>query len=89
MNLPAGFLFHFTPLLLAPSGDFVSKNGGMKPQGFASWRVSAASYGEAVLHVPKARFIYHIFPLRLAMKRLSLRFGMKHSPLRVEYEASR
>ena len=26
---------------------------------------SAASYGEAVLHGAKRRFIYHIFPLRL------------------------
>ena len=42
----------------------------MKPSGFASWRVSAVSYGEAVLHVPKARFIHHISPLR---------FNMKHS----------
>ena len=51
----------------------------MKPSGFASWRVSAVSYGEAVLHVPKARFIYRISPLRLTMKHCSA-----HAP---QYEA--
>ena len=52
----------------------------MKPSGFASWRVSAVSYGEAVLHVPKARFIYRISPLRLTMKHCSA-----HAP---QYEAA-
>ena len=41
------------------------------------------------LHVPKARFIYHISRFALTDEAPSLRSGMKHSPLRAEYEASR
>ena len=47
---------------------FCKKNGGNEAcQGFASYFAALpqnASYGEAVLHVPKARFISK-FPLRL------------------------
>ena len=45
-------------------------------------KTKSASYAGGMLHLPH-------FPLRLAMKRLRFRFGMKHSPRCVEYEASR
>ena len=65
----------------------------MKPQGFAScfWTLVTP---EACKHqkrfmARKRRFICRFSVLRLAMKRLRFRSGMKHSPLRAEYEASR